>query len=349
MKIASSQLLLASQHASASFTRVTDSASLWIGDPPDSTALGAPRADRLELSPDAAATHATSADQPEEWTTTDPKYVLVRLLLERFFGASFDWIDPRDFTERSQPSGTASDHPAEAATNAEPQAEPEGWGMTVSHTYEHGEAEVMQFQAAGQVVTEDGQTLSFTLSMGLSRQFYESRQTEIRLGDDARPRDPLVVNYAGQAAELTDRTFEFDLDADGTTDRISFAKPGSAFLAVDRNGNGRIDDGSELFGPSTGDGWAELAAADDDGNGWIDENDAVFSQLRLWTRDGEGHDQLTGLLDANVGAIGLAQVATAFDYTTPADELLGQARSTGLFLREDGSGAGTVQQIDLVA
>ncbi|MBI5832843.1 MAG: VCBS repeat-containing protein [Armatimonadetes bacterium] len=352
MKIASSQLSLASQHVAVSFTSISESATLWIGQPPNGTGpTTEPRRDRLDLSDAGAGQVQSSAEQPEEWQTSDPKYALVKLLLERLFGATFDWLNPSDFTELDPEAQRSQDDLRQVAAEQQGTAtdEPEGWGLTVTRDYQHAEAEAVRFRAQGQVVTADGQSLRFSVDMGLSREYAIRAQQELRFGDDARVRDPLVLNYAGHAAELTDRTFEFDLDADGTRDRISFTTAGSAFLAVDRNQNGRIDDGSELFGPATGDGWAELAASDDDHNGWIDENDAAFDQLRLWTRDDQGQDHLTGLLAANVGAIALASTATPFTYTTAANETLGQSRSAGIFLHEDGSGAGTVQQIDLVA
>lgn len=64
------------------------------------------------------------------------------------------------------------------------------------------------------------------------------------------------------AASLTERDFAFDIDLDGHADQIAFVGTGSGFLALDRNGDGEINDGSELFGPESGDGFAELAAYD---------------------------------------------------------------------------------------
>jgi len=54
----------------------------------------------------------------------------------------------------------------------------------------------------------------------------------IRAGDAALT-DPLVINYAGPAADLTSAKFSFDLDADGTDDHISFVSPGSGVLTLD--------------------------------------------------------------------------------------------------------------------
>lgn len=118
------------------------------------------------------------------------------------------------------------------------------------------------------------------------------------------------------------------------------------FLALDKNGDGKINDGAELFGPSTGSGFAELAQYNEDGNNWIDENDSIYERLRIWSRDAAGNDYLLALGEKGIGAIFVGSVETMFQLKDPSNTLLGQTMSTGIYLREDGQ-AGTVQQIDL--
>jgi len=127
---------------------------------------------------------------------------------------------------------------------------------------------------------------------------------------------------------------------------MSWVQPGSGFLVLDKNGNGTIDDGSEQFGAETGNGFAELAAYDDDKNGWIDEADAVYGKLQVWSKSGTT-DQLASLKERNVGAIGLGQLATPFELKDADNELQGVVRSSGIYVKEDGSGVGSVQQIAL--
>lgn len=119
----------------------------------------------------------------------------------------------------------------------------------------------------------------------LSREFISRNSLSIRAGDALI--DPLVINYGSASASVTRVKYEFDIDADGTLDQISFAGPGSEFLALDLNNDGIINDGRELFGPNSGDGFSDLAEYDLDKNGWIDENDAIYEKLRIWTKDAE--------------------------------------------------------------
>ena len=123
-------------------------------------------------------------------------------------------------------------------------------------------------------------------------------------------------------------------------------KAGSGFLALDKNGDGKINDGNELFGVKSGDGFADLAEYDSDGNGWIDENDEVFDKLKVWTRTEDGKDELKSLKDSGVGAIFLGAEDTEFTLEGEDGVLDGKVRKTGIFLKEDGS-AGTIQHVDL--
>ncbi len=208
------------------------------------------------------------------------------------------------------------------------------------------EYERMDFSMKGKAVTEDGRTIEFDIELSMSREFYERSGFAMSAFAEANVRDPLMIQLSGMPS-LTEAKFSFDLDMDGSPDQISFAGEGAGFLALDKDGNGRIDDGSELFGPKTGDGFAELAEYDSDNNGWIDENDPIFDRLRVWTKDQNGSDRLMALGEAGVGAIYLDNFETEYQMKNRANELQGIMRSSGMFLFEDG-GAGTMHQVDLV-
>ena len=206
------------------------------------------------------------------------------------------------------------------------------------------EHERTDFASTGKVQTADGRTIDFTLELGMCRDYSCERKTVTV--EKAVLRDPLVINFDGKAAELSGKCFAFDLDCDGTSESIAALASGSAYLAFDANDDGRINDGSELFGTKSGNGFADLARFDLDGNRWIDENDDVFARLRIWAPDGEGQDALSTLAQRSVGALYLDSVETPFSLTDSENRLLAQVRASGVYLREDG-GVGTLQQVDL--
>ncbi len=219
------------------------------------------------------------------------------------------------------------------------------WMSVSTTTYVHTVSEQTAFSAQGIARTEDGRELNFGVNVTMSRQFSEAVGVmHIR---PAQLIDPLVINVGNGITGISDQTFTFDLDADGTEDEIKSLAPGSGFLAYDKNGDGIINDGNELFGTRSGDGFAELSGYNLDGNDWIDENDEIYEKLRVWCRDEEGRETLMTLKEADVGAIYLGQAKTEF--TSQGSDFLvnAQFRASGVFLRESTGQAGTVQQIDL--
>lgn len=221
-----------------------------------------------------------------------------------------------------------------------------GWGVEYDRAERYEEAERTTFSAMGVVRTVDGKEIEVAVDLNMSREFVAYNETHLRFGDAVR-KDPLVINFGGTAADLTTDKFSFDIDLDGNQDQISFVEPGAGFLAIDKNGDGIINDGSELFGPATGDGFSELSAYDTDGSHWIDEGDALFNQLRIWTRGVDGTDQLTALGKIGIGALYLGSVATQFNINDSSNQKLGVIQSTGIWLGENSS-SGAVQHIDLI-
>lgn len=344
MKIASANLRMASTHAASQRHEVSESLRMWAGgERPDfegrtRSGMAAPKVQLSDAGKAAQETEAQVAKKDRDPTGDDPKVQLIRLMLEFLTGREIKVFDARELTAGQQPAEMPDPSP-EAPRTA-------GYGVEYDRRESYSEAEKTTFSANGTVRTADGREIQFKIDLAMERSYREESQASLRLGDAVRKKDPLVLNFSGTAAQLTDTRFQFDLDADGQTDLINFVGPGSGFLVLDRNGDGKANDGSELFGPATGDGFTELAGFDGDHNGWIDENDAIYRDLRVWTKDAQGNDRLTSLKEAQVGAISLLKVSTPFDINDHANGMQGQMRSSGVFLHEDGK-AGTIHQIDL--
>ena len=275
----------------------------------------------------------TSADNEDVIDTLEKiRQQIMKYLIQLLFGGNSSY-DADDSTEDGiEETGTGTDTPTAIGIGY----------MNMTMAYE--ETEETSFSTQGTVKTADGREISFNVGLQMSRSFseYYSQTTGYSLMVD-----PLVINMDTGMTEIEDQTFLFDLDCDGTKENVSSLGQGSGFLALDKNDNGKVDDGNELFGTKTGDGFGDLEEYDSDDNGWIDENDQVWDRLRIWTKDSDGNDLLYKLSDKKIGAICLQNVSTDFSQRSISDgQINGRIRQTGVFLYENGS-AGTVQHVDL--
>gem|GEM_PF-6340821 len=161
------------------------------------------------------------------------------------------------------------------------------------------------------------------------------------------PRDPLTLDLDGDGLETlsTAANVLFDQNADGVRTGTGWVAPDDGLLVRDINGNGIIDDGTELFGNSTSlnngtiasDGFSALSDLDANEDGLVDSSDAVFSELRVW-RDlnGDGISQGNELFTlAEVGITGLNTVPMMTDHIDLGN---GNAIEAGaMFIRSDGT------------
>jgi hypothetical protein len=130
---------------------------------------------------------------------------------------------------------------------------------------------------------------------------------------------PLVLDLDGDDVEtrsLAEGT-RFDLDADGQLDRTGWASPDDGLLVRDLNGDGQVNDGTELFGAATRlpdgsvarDGFQALASLDSNADGVVNATDPAFAELRVWQdRDSNGlasADELKTLEDLSINSLGV--------------------------------------------
>ncbi|PKR54169.1 hypothetical protein [Thalassospira marina] len=162
---------------------------------------------------------------------------------------------------------------------------------------------------------------------------FQMRVSQIRMEiGNVTQQDPLILDLDGNGIDITSLRdgAVFDLDGNGTKDRVAWVAGNDALLALDKNKNGQIDDGTELFGDQNGakDGFAELATYDDNGDGTIDAQDKVFSSLILLHADGSQ----SSLSDEGIASIRVSAI-------TPLSERLvgGTLAAEGEFVRDDGS------------
>ena len=270
--------------------------------------------------------------------------MILQRLYEAITGQKMNLVDPSELASNGQPPTLAVEG-APSQTPAAPAADSAGFGMVYQRHERYQEQEKMQFKAEGVIHTEDGREIAFSTSLSMSRNYVEESSLIIRAGD-AKKIDPLVINFDGKGAELSQTKFVFDLDSNGSEEQLASLKSGSGFLALDRNGDGIINNGSELFGPNSGKGFAELARFDEDGNHFIDEGDSIYNKLRIWSFNEDGSSQLMALGDKQIGAIFLGHLTTLFQLKDEKNNSLGEIANSGIYIKENGQ-TGVVQEINL--
>ena len=157
--------------------------------------------------------------------------------------------------------------------------------------------------------------------------------------------DPLTLDLDGDGIETVSANtgITFDFDGDGLKTGTGWVKGDDGFLVIDRNGNGTIDNGSELFGVDTiksngqkaSDGFDALRDLDGNGDGMFDAQDAQFGNVRVWqdlNQDGVAQaNELKTLAEHHITAVNLN--STASNQNSNGNII----SATGSFIRDDGS------------
>lgn len=267
----------------------------------------------------------------------DAQTYQLKSLVESLIGREIDLREVRESASASESE----------QLNAQANGQAQASTVTIFEAFQRvTESETSTFAAQGQLQTTDGQVINIDLSQTLQREFVSEISLQV-ISEESELKDPLVINLPNSTLDLTDNRVSFDIDADGELDEVNFATGNSGFLSLDINGNGVIDDGSELFGAISGNGFTDLANYDEDGNNFIDEGDSVFARLQILRKDEAGNDSLTSIQQTGIGALFLGNTSTPFEVRDADNQLDAVVRSSGFYLTENGQ-AGTLQQIDLV-
>ena len=276
----------------------------------------------------------------------DPTLNLIRAMIFMLTGKEIKTIDTQSLSDGTSVnldtnSTTSTDNTTQVMESSTSQNEVQSTQVS------YNESEQTTFNASGNIHTADNKIINFNISLEMSYAYSLNLTTTSQESSTPRQtKDPLVLNFKGTAASLSNQRFNFDLNTDGSTENINLLSSGNGFLAIDKNGDGKINNGSELFGATSGNGFQELSSLDSNSDGWIDENDKDYSKLLVWYKDDTGKDQLSPLLKEDVGAISLYNINTPFSLKNINNELLGNTKTSSVFLKESGS-VGIIQQIDL--
>lgn len=354
MIIKSSAIQLNSQHQLLKSSQNSRSLRFWKNQDQAGSSKKENSTDVLSLS-SSAKTYKTEKQSLDLSNTLDANqginFLIVNHMVKAITGHDFKLFSPAELTANTDTGITADPKNIEIITTPPPpppenQPSSAGFGLVYEAHAIYQESENTSFSAVGIIKTQDGKSIEFSVTLNMSREFRVETNLSITAGDPEKKVDPLVINFDGNAAELSQTHFEFDIDANGTPEQIATLRPGSGFLALDKNQDGVINNGSELFGPNSGNGFAELAKYDSDNNGFIDKADPIYNKLRIWQRYEDGSQQLIALGDKNIGAIYLGHATTPFQLRTADNQSLGEITDTGVYLTEDGK-TGTIQQINL--
>lgn len=338
MKIASADLSLSAAHLSTSRVEVSERLRAWVGarptedaDRPTPRSVVVSNAARQALDLDKSAATDAAGKIDGEDADIDPRLALIKSIVEMMTGRRIEVMSTTDMA-----TGEAASQPAPP---------PPDFGIEYDRTETRETFEASTFEASGTIRTADGKDIHFSVGLSMSRSETETSSVSLRAGNAAVSKDPLVINFGGNAASLTSQRFRFDLMGNGKDVDMPLLASGSGFLVLDAVESGKVQSGRQLFGPASGDGFADLAQYDSDGNGWIDEADPVFGRLGVWTPDAKGGGDVASLGERSVGAIYLGRSATPFTLKEGGAEL-GAVRSSGIWVSEDGT-VGTVQHVDV--
>jgi len=153
--------------------------------------------------------------------------------------------------------------------------------------------------------------------------------------------DPLIIDLDNDGLELSStqaRNIYFEMDGDGFAERTGWIREDDGFLVRDLNGNGLIDDITEMFGDANTDGFAALGVLDSNADGVIDALDTDFADLMIWQDlDADGvtdAGELLSLAGHDITSISL----TTGDYTGETGWLFGnEVAAEATVTRSDGS------------
>jgi hypothetical protein len=297
-----------------------------------------------------------SQDEIEPVTYERPKELklqLMILVLERFIGHSLDigtfsFNPDKDNLNGGEVNGempSLNDVFSTASSeliNIDGQSFQQNDSVSVELWQSH--EQYLDYQVQGQLnINDQALSLDYKLSLSSERSSYSKIEMSA-----AALKDPLLVQFGSQGLGAIKGQTDFAINQDNALDKLPIFSGDVGYLVYDKNNNQQADDGSELFGPKTGQGFVELAQFDSNKNGFIDAEDQQFEQLYLWqpSDDNNPTEQWLSLKDAKIQAISLSTISTPFDFYDQQGEVQAQLRQSSFAISDSGLGRG-VHQVDV--
>ncbi len=179
------------------------------------------------------ATQQSSALENPAEQTFDAKKDMLRQLVESLTGRKVSVLNVEELEIETESS-------TERITSESLEQVSNGRSRNIGASYDYHEEihskETFDFEAKGTIVTSDGQSFEFDLDLEMTREFHSETDISIDVATGrGRCKEPVTLNYAGLASDLTDFTFEFDLDLEQISpDKAAPGKHGRGHLAVDK-------------------------------------------------------------------------------------------------------------------
>lgn len=336
------QNLSSSEQLIARKTRLEVPRAAVAANPAQPTTVNNGRADFMPTTTAVPDTESTSSDEQNEDSQQFNALLSVgavkRILEQLTSGKLLSWIEGTDLekinAQKAQQQEASPPPRFQGATPTNAPTASTNNGNTIfelSYRYQQVSANF-----SGAVELADGRAFSWSFDLQM-----QSEQLSMSISQTEPAKDPLVLSFDQTPFRYTGETHSFDFFANGETKQLPGLAASQYYLTFDRNQNQQIDNGAELFGPTTNQGYQELALLDDDQNGFIDENDASWSKLGVW----QPGEQLKSLSQMGVAAISTMSVSTSFGLYD-SDKLQAHIARSGIFLKGSGE-VGLVQQVDL--
>ena len=208
---------------------------------------------------------------------------------------------------------------------------------TYTYTWKDNQTknEDINFEINPQVVTDKSNVKAKIKKPGLGKIIDDDRDPDP--DDPETDASPIVLdlNKNGITSTKLDNTVYFDHDNNGFKEATAWVEKDDGLLALDKNGNGKIDNGSELFGnhtvsntaygytdPKATNGYEALKTYDINNDNFIDEKDEIFSKLKIWKDENSNgitdEGELSSLADNNIKNIDLNYKEVTIDENSNA-------------------------------